>query len=159
MTEPAISPTAAADALAEIHARHEQAIRAALVPAWYWPAIGGLMVAFTAAVESERPWLVAVGSIAYALGLSAVVLRVALRHRAQVRNTLLGVRGAVAITGYVLCLVALGLATGFAAESAGLDWPATLGTAAAAGAMTATGQWLMRYLRAVMTARPIGGGR
>lgn len=159
MTEPAISPAAAADALAEIHSRRDQVVTATLVPDWYWPAVGGLMVAFTAAVESARPWLVAVGSVAYALGLTAVVVRVALRHRAQVRNTLIGVRGAAAIVGYVLCLVALGLAIGFAAESAGLGWPATIGAAATAGAMTATGQALMRYLRGVMTARPIGDGR
>ncbi|MCM0674710.1 hypothetical protein NCC78_08415 [Micromonospora phytophila] len=157
--EPTISPAAAAHALAEIQTRRDQAVTATLVPAWYWPAVGALMVAFTAAVESERPWLVTVGSIAYALGLTAVVLRVALRHRAQVRNRLLGVRGVAAIAGYVLCLVALGLVTGFTAESAGLGWPATVGAATTAGAMTATGQPLMRYLRAVMTARPVGGGR
>ncbi|MEU5941516.1 hypothetical protein ABZ807_20550 [Micromonospora sp. NPDC047548] len=159
MSEPAVSPAAAADALAEIHARRDQAVTAALVPGWYWPALGGLMVAFTAAVETHRPWVVAVGSVGYALGLGALVARVALRHRAQVRNSLIGVRGAVAIVGYALGLVALGLVTGFAAESAGLAWPATIGAAATAGAMTATGQSLMGYLRGVMTARPIGGGR
>ncbi|MGC5021926.1 hypothetical protein [Micromonospora sp. DT47] len=157
MSEPTLSPAAAAEALAEIHSRRDQAVAATLVPDWYWPAVGGLVAAFTAAVESGRPWLVAVGSIAYASGLAAVVARVALRHRAQVRNTLLGVRGAAAIAGYTLCLVALGLITGFAADSAGLDWPATIGAATTAGAMTATGQLLMRYLRGVMTARPIGG--
>ncbi|WBB66928.1 hypothetical protein [Micromonospora sp. WMMD812] len=159
MSEPALTPAAAADALAEIHARRDQAISATLVPAWYWPALGVLIVAFTAAVETERPWLVAAGSVGYAIGLSALVAWVALRHRAQVRTSLLGIRGAAVILVYVLGLVALGLVTGFAAESAGLGWPATLGTAATAGAMTATGQPLMRYLRRVMISRPIGGGR
>ncbi|RZU77593.1 hypothetical protein EV384_6323 [Micromonospora kangleipakensis] len=159
MSEPRISPAAAADALVEIHTRRDQAVTVALVPGWYWPALGGLMVAFTAAVETHRPWVVAVGSVGYAVGLGTLVARVALRHRAQVHGSLLGVRGAAAIVGYVLCLVALGLVTGFAAESAGLAWPATLGTAATAGAMTASGQSLMGYLRGVMTSRPIGGGR
>jgi hypothetical protein len=159
MTEPTITPTAAAAALAEIHARRDQAVTATLVPDWYWPAVSGLMVAFTAAVESHRPWLVAVGSVAYAVGLATVVARVALRHRAQVRHNLIGVRGATAIVGYVCCLVALGIGTGFAAEAAGLAWPATIGAATSAGAMTATGNWLMRYLRGVMTAQPVGGGR
>ena len=159
MSEPAISPAAAADALAEIHARRDQAVTATLIPAWYWPALGGLMVAFTAAVETHRPWVVAVGSVGYALGLGALVVRVARRHRAQVRTALLGVRGAAVIVGYVLCLVVLGLVTGFTAESAGLGWPATLGAAATAGAMTATGQPLMGHLRRVMNSRPIGGGR
>ncbi|MFU8874815.1 hypothetical protein [Micromonospora sp. SL4-19] len=159
MSEPAITPAAATDALAEIHARRDQAVAAVLVPGWYWPTLGGLMVAFTAAVETRRPWVVALGSIGYALGLGALVARVALRHRAQVRSSLLGVSGVVAIVGYTLGVTALGLVTGFAAESAGFGWPATLGAAAAAGAMTATGQVLMRYLRTVMTARPIGGSR
>jgi hypothetical protein len=77
----------------------------------------------------------------------------------SVHGSLLGVRSAAAIVGYALCLVALGLVTGFAAESTGLAWAATLGTAATAGAMTASGQSLMGHLRGVMASRPIGGGR
>ncbi|WP_410811381.1 hypothetical protein [Micromonospora sp. 067-2] len=160
MTESGLTPTAAADALAEIQARRDQAVTATLVPDWYWPTLGGLMTAFTAAVESRRPWLVAVGSVAYAIGLAAAVARVALLHRAQVRNSLIGVRGATAIVGYVLALVALGLSAGFAAEAAGMSWPATVGAATTAGAMTATGHPMMGYLRRVMTARPlVSGGR
>ncbi|MER7335643.1 MULTISPECIES: hypothetical protein [unclassified Micromonospora] len=64
-----------------------------------------------------------------------------------------------AVVGYVCCLVVLGLATGFAASSAGSGWPATVGTVATAAAMTATGPGLRRYLRRVMTTRPIGRGR
>ncbi|KXK63505.1 hypothetical protein AWW66_02910 [Micromonospora rosaria] len=159
MTEPAISPTAAADALTEIRNRRDQAIDATLVPGWYWPAVGGLMVAFTAAVETARPWVVAVGSVGYALGLGALVTRVALRHRAQVRNDLLGVRGGLAIVGYVLTLVALGLGSGFAADAAGLSWPATIGAGATGLTMALSGHRLTGYLRSVMSARPIGGGR
>lgn len=159
MSDPVISPAAAADALAEIHARRDQVVTATLVPAWYWPATGGLIVAFTAAVETDRPWVLAVGSVGYALGLGALVAWVVRRHRAQARTALLGVRGVAAIMVYVLCLIALGLVTGFAVESAGLDWPATLGAAVTAGAMTATGQPLMAYLRRLMSARPIGGRR
>ncbi|MEW2445759.1 hypothetical protein [Micromonospora marina] len=159
MTESNFSSAAAADALTEIHTRRVQAINATLVPLWYWPAVGGLTVALTAAVESGRPWLVAAGSVVFALGLAAVVGRVAWRHRAQVRSSLLGLRGVSAIFGWALGLVALGLATGFAAESAGLAYPGTAGAAATAGAMTATGPWLMRHLRGVMAARPIGAGQ
>ncbi|SCE97602.1 hypothetical protein GA0070607_3886 [Micromonospora coriariae] len=159
MTEPGITPASAADALAEIHARRDQAVAAALVPGWYWPAVGGLMVAFTAAVESHRPWLVAVGSVAYAIGLAAVVGLLVARHRAQVHKHIIGVRGASVIAGYALVLVALGVGAGFTAEAVGLSWPATVGTAIAGGAMTATGEPLMRYLRRMMTTRPLGGGR
>ncbi|MFI7215891.1 hypothetical protein [Micromonospora maritima] len=159
MAESNLSSAAAADALTEIHARRAQAIDATLVPFWYWPAVGGLTVVFTAAVESGKPWLVAAGSVAFALGLAAVVGRVALRHPAQVRSSLLGLRGVIAIFGWVLGLVALGLATGFAADSAGLGYPGTAGAAATAAAMTATGPWLMRHLRGVMATRPIGAGR
>ncbi|SBT65787.1 hypothetical protein GA0070622_2798 [Micromonospora sediminicola] len=159
MTEPAASHSAAADALVEIRTRRAQAIDATLVPGWYWPAVGGLTVVFTAAVEGGRPWLVAVGSVAFALGLAVVVGRVALRQRVQIRNSLLGVRGLVTILVWVLGLVATGLVVGYAAASTGLGLPATVGAAATAGAMTATGPWLMRHLRTVMATRPLGARR
>ncbi|MFR9777282.1 hypothetical protein ACL02O_14645 [Micromonospora sp. MS34] len=159
MSEPTVSPAAAADALAEIHARRDQAVTASLVPAWYWPSLGGLVVAFTAAAETHRPWVVAVGSIGYAVGLAALISRVVLRHRAQVRHSLLGARGAFGIVGYVLVLVALGLGAGFAAQAAGLRWPATVGAAVTALVMALSGPRLMGYLCGVMTARPIGDGR
>jgi hypothetical protein len=159
VTESGSTPASATEALAEIHARRDQVVTATLVPHWYWPALGGLMVAFTAAVETHRPWVVAVGSVAYVIGLAAVVGRVVVRHRAQVRTRLIGVHGATTIALYVLVLVALGIGTGFAAEAAGLAWPATIGVATTAGAMTATGLPLMRYLRRVMITRPLGGGQ
>ncbi|TDB98563.1 hypothetical protein E1091_07670 [Micromonospora fluostatini] len=89
----------------------------------------------------------------------ALVTRVALRHRAQVRNDLLGVRGGLAIVGYVLALVVLGLGSGFAADAAGLPWPATIGAGVTGLTMALSGHRLMGYLRSVMSARPIGGGR
>ncbi|MEW2431323.1 hypothetical protein AB0877_25200 [Micromonospora sp. NPDC047644] len=159
MTEPGITPASAADALAEIHARRDQVVSTSLVPHWYWPALGGLIVAFTAAVETDRPWVVAAGSVAYAIGLAAVVGRVVVRHRAQVHSSLIGAHGAIIIAAYVSVLVALSISTGFAAEAAGLAWPATTGAITAAGAMTATGPPLMRYLRQVMITRPLGGGQ
>ncbi|MEU8333153.1 hypothetical protein [Micromonospora sp. NPDC048839] len=159
MTDSGATPASAADALVEIHARRNQVVTATLVPHWYWPAVGGLIVAFTAAVETRRPWVVAVGSVAYVIGLAAAVGRVVLRHRAQVRTSLIGAHGAITIVGYVLILVALGLGTGFAAEAAGLAWPSTIGAITTAGAMTATGPPLMRYLRRVMITRPLGGSR
>ncbi|MEV6812869.1 hypothetical protein [Micromonospora sp. NPDC051296] len=156
---PAVSPSAAADALAEIRARQAQAVDATLVPNTFWPTVGGLMVAFTAAVETGRPWLLAVGTVAFVVGLTAVVGRVLMRHRAQVRTSLIGVRGGAVIAGHVFVTLALGLGTGYAAESAGFGWPATLGTTVTAVAMTATGPWVMRHLRDMMAGRPIGGGR
>ncbi|WP_411072518.1 hypothetical protein [Streptomyces sp. cmx-4-25] len=97
-----------------------------------------------------------VGSLAFALGLATVFGRVAQRHRAQVRSSLPGLPGVVAISGRVLGLVAPGLTTALARASAGLAHPGTTGVAATAGAMTVTGPWMMRHLRTIMTDRPIG---
>ncbi|MCI4062168.1 hypothetical protein MRQ36_06135 [Micromonospora sp. R77] len=159
MPEPAVSPAAAAAALTELHVRRDQAVTAALVPRWYWAAVGALMVAFTAAVETHRPWVVAVGSVGYAAALGALIAVVVRRHRAQVRTSLLGARGAVTIVGFVFALVGLGLVTGFAAAALNVPWPATTGATITGITMALTGPRLMRYLRGVMTARPIGSGR
>lgn len=43
-----------------------------LVPTWYWAATGALVFGFIAAVETHQPWVVTVGSIGYAAGLTAL---------------------------------------------------------------------------------------
>src|SRR6187431_783041 len=96
--EPSRIPAIDAElALAEVRARREQVVGANLVPGWFWPSIGALMLLFVAAVETGRPWLVGTGSVAYALGLSTLIIAMVRRSRVQVRNELLGLRGALAI--------------------------------------------------------------
>jgi hypothetical protein len=149
-----IPPVDAELALAEIQARREQVVGANLVPVWFWSSVGALMLMFVAAVESNRPVLVAVGSVAYALGLGALILAVVRRSRVQVRTRLIGVRGALAIAAFALVLVAAGVGLGFLLEAAGVAWPATIGCLPVAIALAVGGPRLMSYLRRVMMAGP-----
>jgi hypothetical protein len=159
MDNPQIPTTEAARALAEVHARRDQVVRGTLVPDWFWPAVGALMVAFIAAVESGRTSAVAVGTVVYVIGLATVIGRVATRQRAQVRNALLGARGGLAIATLVVLLVGLGLGVGLGLDALGAPYPATIAGAVTAVAMTLTGPLLMRHLHTVMTSRPVAGGR
>ncbi|GIF25671.1 hypothetical protein BJ973_003950 [Actinoplanes tereljensis] len=154
-----IPPIDAELALAEIRIRREQVVGANLVPAWFWVAIGGLMVMFVAAVESARPVFVAVGSVVYALGLAGLILAVVRRGRVQVRPSLIGARGALAIAGFTLVLVAAGVGLGLLLEAAGAGWPATIGCVPVAIGLAAGGPLLMSYLRRVMLSRPLAGSR
>ncbi len=157
MDAPRIPPIDAELALAEVHLRREQVIDSNLVPGWFWSSIGGLMVLFVAAVESGRPLLVAVGSVLYALGLAGLIVAVVRRSPVQVRNDLLGVRGALVIAGFTLVLVAAGLGLGFGLEALGVPWPATIACLPVAAALAVGGPRLMAYLRRLMLARPPAG--
>lgn len=152
-----IPPTDAELALAEVRTRREQVVDANLVPTWFWPSIAGLMLVFVAAVESRRPLVVAVGSIGYALGLAALIVAVVRRSRVQVRTSLLGARGAVAIAVFALVLVAAGIGLGLLLAAAGAPWPATLACTPVALAMAVGGPRLMTHLRRLMLSRPLAG--
>ncbi|MFC7533900.1 hypothetical protein [Actinoplanes sp. GCM10030250] len=159
MTTPHIPPVDAEIALAEMQARRAQVVDTNLVPPWFWYSIGGLMVLFVAAVESEINWLVAAGSVVYALGLGALIFAVVRKARVQVRPELIGVRGALAITAFTVVLVATGVALGFTLEALGVPLPATLGCLPVAVGLALGGPRLMAYLRRVMLSRPLGGSR
>jgi hypothetical protein len=55
-----VRPEEAAGALADVRLRHEQAVRTAFMPVWYW-WVGLLNIGLVAAVESRRPTVVGVG--------------------------------------------------------------------------------------------------
>ena len=159
MDTPRIPAIDAELALAEVRARREQVVGANLVPGWFWPSIGGLMLLFVAAVESGHPWLVATGSVVYALGLSTLIVAMVRRSRVQVRNALLGVRGALAIAAFTLALVAAGIGLGFALEALGVPAPATIACVPVAAGLALGGPALMAHLRRLMLSRPLGGAR
>lgn len=159
MNAPRIDPIDAELALAEVRARRSQVIGANLVPGWFWPSIAVLLLLFVGAVESGRPWLVAIGSITYAVGLAALILSLVLRSRVQVRNDLLGVRGAVAIAVFTLVLVAAGVGLGFTLEALGVPAPAVVACVPVAAGLAFGGPVLMSYLRKLMLARPLAGSR
>jgi hypothetical protein len=157
MDAPRIPPIDAELALAEVHLRREQVVDSNLVPVWFWSTIGVLMVLFVAAVESERPLIVAAGSIGYAAGLGTLVVAMVRRSRVQVRTELLGVRGGLAIAAFTLALVAAGLGLGFGLDALGVPWPATIACVPVAVALATGGPRLMAYLRRLMLARPAAG--
>ncbi|WP_250006415.1 hypothetical protein [Actinoplanes sp. M2I2] len=159
MDLPRIPPVDAELALAEVRARRAEVVEADLVPAWFWPSIGGLMLLFVASVESGRPWLVATGSVAYAAGLAGLIVAFARRSRVQVRNRLIGVRGGLAIAAFTLVLVAAGLGLSFTLAALGVPAPATIGCVPVAAGLALGGPALMSHLRAVMLSRPLGGVR
>jgi hypothetical protein len=153
-------PDEAADALAQVRARQKQVIDEAQVPVWYWWVIGVLMVAFTAAVESGEKMFIGVGTAVFVLGVVAAtgfVIRRALQ--VQVRNDLLGLRGAGLIVGFVLATVAISLAVAFSLQAAGVGHPATIGNAVTATILIVGGPWLSRALRRIMLSRRTGGSR
>jgi hypothetical protein len=159
MTTPRIPPVDAELALAEVRARRDQVVTGSLIPAWYWATLGVTLVGFVACVESGRPWLIAVGTLVYVAAICGVVAVVATGQQAQVRNELLGLHGGLAIAGFVLVHVGGGLALGFLLDALGVPWPATIGVVPVAVSMAVCGPLLMRHLRRVMLARPLGGDR
>jgi hypothetical protein len=94
-----LRPDEAARALTEIRQRQEQVIKLATIPAWYWWAIAGLMVGFTAAIDSHRPLAIGIGTSLFVIGVVTATVRVVIggMRRAQPRNDLLGTIGVLAI--------------------------------------------------------------
>lgn len=159
MDAPRVPGVEAAQALSEVHRRREQVVTGTLVPDWYWTALGAAMLVFIAAVDSGRGWAVGIGTLVFVASLAALVGYVASRQRVQVRNELIGLRGGLAIGGFAVTLVAITLGLSFGLAAAGLPYAATAGGVVTAVGMAVGGPRLMRYLRTLMTSRPIGGRR
>ncbi|MCO8269365.1 hypothetical protein M1L60_02035 [Actinoplanes sp. TRM 88003] len=159
MDTPRIPAVDAELALAEVQARRDQVVGANLVPGWFWPSIGGLMLLFVAAVESGRPAVVATGTVAYVLGLGALIIAMVRRSRVQVRTELIGVRGGLAIAGFTLVLVGVGIGLGLALDAAGAPAPATIACVPVAAGLALGGPALMAHLRRLMLSRPLGSVR
>lgn len=152
-----IPGTEAAEALSEIQARRAQVVAGTLVPGWFWAAVGAAMAVFIAAVDSGRPWVTAVGTVVFVVGLGVSLGHVLTRQRAQVHTELLGLRGALAIVGFTVALVGLALCLSFGLAAFGVRSATTIGGLATAVGMVLGGPRLMSYLRTVMITRPIGG--
>ncbi|WP_433795770.1 hypothetical protein [Actinoplanes sp. CA-252034] len=154
-----IPPIDAELALAEVRARREQVVDTNLVPTWFWPSVGALMLLFVGAMETDIPWVMAVGTIVYTLGLGAVILAVVRKARVQVRFELLGARGLGAILGFAAGLTAIGVSLGFVLEALSVPFPAFLAAVPVAVGLTVGGPALMSYLRRLMLSRPPAGSR
>jgi uncharacterized membrane protein len=159
METPSVNPIDAELALAEVHARREQVVGQNLVPGWFWTSVGVLILGFVAAVESANRWLVAIGSVVYAIGLATLIAVVVRHARVQVRQDLLGLRGGLAIAAFTVVLVGFGVGLGFGLEALGVPWPSTIACLPVAVGLAIGGPLLMTHLRRLMLSRPAAGSR
>ena len=151
----------AAEALAEIQKRQQQVIDQAAVPAWYWWAVGALMVALASGVDTRTPAAVGGAVAVFVAGLltaTGVVVRGQFL-RARLRNGLLDGRGVISILGFVALIVGCTLGLAFGLRAASVPYPATLACVAGGIAMGLGGPVLMRTLRRVMLGNRAGSPR
>jgi hypothetical protein len=156
-----MSPGEAAQALDEIQRRQQQVIDLAIIPAWYWWAVGGLMVVLAAGVDIRTPAALGITVPVFVVGLLAAtawVIGRAFRH-AQLRNDLLDGRGVLAIIGFVAVIVGGTIGLAFALRGAGVHYPATWACLAGGLVMGLGGPALNRWLRHVMLSNRAGSAR
>jgi hypothetical protein len=151
----------AGEALAEIQLRQRQVIDLAIVPSWYWWAVGALMVVLAVGVDNRTSTAIGVTVPVFVIGLlsaTGVVVRGQFRD-AQLRKGLLDGKGVIAILGFVALIVGISLGTAFALRAAGVSYPATLGCLLGGLVMGLGGPVLMRGLRQIMLGNRIGSPR
>jgi hypothetical protein len=154
-------PGEAAQALDEIQRRQQQVIDLAMIPGWYWWAVGALMVVLGAGVDIRTPAAVGISVSVFVLGLLSAtgwVVGRAFRH-AQLRNGLLDGRGVIAILGFVAVIVGGTIGLAFALRGAGVHYPATWACLAGGLVMGLGGPVLNRWLRRVMLGNRAGAAR
>src|SRR5215472_19186763 len=137
----------AGEALAEIQNRQRQVIDLAMVPHWYWWAVGALMVVLAVGVDTRTPAAIGATVPVFVVGLlsaTGVVIRAQFRD-AQLRKGLLDGSGVAAILGFVGLIVGISLGAAFGLRGAGAPYPATLGCLFGGLVMGLSGPMLMRF--------------
>ena len=147
------APDEASAALAQIRDRQEHVIRAALIPNWYWWAIGVGMVAIGAAADTRRPVVLGVVIPIVALAMAALTIAVIVGAGRGARiksNELLGGRGALLIVGFVWLIDGLTIGGAFGLLALRAPEPATIATAGGALLLVLLGPALNRRLNKIM---------
>ena len=147
-----IHPGEAADALAEIRRRQQQVIDRAIVPAWYWWAVGALMVVLAVGVDTRTHLALGITIPVFVVGLLGAT-GVAVRSQvldARVHGGLLDGTAVIAILVFVALIVGGTLGIAFALRASGVSYPATIACAAGGVAMGLGGPVLNRQLRRIM---------
>jgi hypothetical protein len=153
-----LRPREAADALAEIQERQQQVIDRAAVPAWYWWAVGGLMVVLAVGVDIRTHLAIGITVPVFVAGmLSATGFAVRGQFRdARLRDGLLDGKGVMTILAFVALIVGGTLGIAFALRAAGVSYPATIACAAGGLVMGLGGPLLNRLLRRIMLGNRAG---
>jgi hypothetical protein len=147
------APDEASAALAQIRDHQERVIRAAIIPNWYWWAIGIGMVAIGAAADTRKPVVLGVVIPIVALGMVALTIAMILGigRGARIKsNELLGGRGALLIVASDWLIVGLTIGTAFALRALRVPEPATIATAVGALVLVIIGPVLSRKLNKIM---------
>jgi hypothetical protein len=146
----------AAAELAEIQRRQEQVIKAVLVPAWYWWVMAAGLVAIGAARDSHDLVVLAI-TIPVAVLVMAVLTGAMIpevRRRVQVNSAAQpGARAAAAISGLILVVIAVTIATSASLAANRVSYPLTIGYAAGAAVLVIAGPVIVRYIRRLMLSR------
>jgi hypothetical protein len=153
------APDEASAALAQVRGHQEHVIRAALIPAWYWWAIGVGMVAIGAAADTRRAVVLAVVIPIVALAMAALTVAMifGVGRGARIKSDeLLGGPGALLIVGFVWLVVGLTLGLGFGLRALGAPEPATIATGAGAVVLVALGPAVNRRLSKIMMSNRAG---
>jgi hypothetical protein len=153
-----LHPGEAADALAEIHKRQQQVIDRAIVPTWYWWAVGALMVVLAVGVDIRTHLALGITIPVFVVGMLAAT-GAAVRSQfldARLRDELLDGSGVVAILGFVALIVGCSLGIAFGLRAAGVSYPATIGCGVGGLVMGLGGPVLSRQLRRIMLGNRTG---
>lgn len=156
-----LRPEEAAQALTEIRQRQQQVIDLAVLPTWYWWAIGALTVVLAAGVDTHTPAAIGTTVAVFVLGTLVATgwaLAGTLRH-AQLRSGLVDRRGVAAILGFVALTVGITLGLAFTLRATGVSHPATLAAVVGGLGMGIGGPILGRRLRRIMLANRVGSPR
>jgi hypothetical protein len=152
-----VEPADAARALSEIGRRREQVIRRAVIPGWFWWANAVLMIALSAAIESRRGAVLAIGIALFVAGSLVLNVPVSRTARAAPPRGLIGRKPVpgmpVRLAAFAAVLVGVMLATGLSLVAAGVPYPITITAAVTAVPFAIGWQMLMRYETATLLRR------
>jgi hypothetical protein len=153
-----LHPGEAADALAAIRKQQQQVIDRAAAPAWYWWAVGALMVVLALGVDTRTDLALGITIPVFVVGiLAATGAAVRSQFRdARVHGGLLDGRGVMAILVFVWLIVGCTIGIAFALRAAGVSYPATIACAVGGLAMGLAGPLLSRQLRRIMLGNRAG---
>ena len=146
----------AAAELAEIQRRHEQVIKTALVPVWYWWAYAAVLVAYGFGRDSGDPAVKAtvITLAVLAMVVLSVVMIPEVRRRVKVHlDPQPQARLTAAVIGLILLVFLVTGFTAIALVDARVAYPVTIACAAGGAVLVIAGPLVNRYMHKLMLAQ------